>query len=210
MPKDHLIWCGPEKAPTELTRSCERVVELWSFPRKGNVHLKLENIHKKLASDLPSIVLDMLEVSSYVYCADQAVSRGGDAGRGDGRDWRRNLRFYLPVREVGVWNRPEVKNSLINTLGFLSDDNYEFNFRTLNQEVPVNRYIDFGPWFEGDDVVLFSGGLDSLAGTIEETLNQGKRIFLVSHRSVAKISKRQVDLLKRLTDLQDISGSFMH
>jgi hypothetical protein len=85
--------------------------------------------------NMPSITVDMLEIASYVYCADQAVSRGGKAGREHGKDWYRNFRFEIPVRNLTIWNRDEVKEALGNTLNFLSDDQYEFSFRKLSVDV---------------------------------------------------------------------------
>ena len=37
---------------------------------------------------------------------------------------------------------------------------------------------------------MFSGGLDSLAGAIDEVLNQKRRVLLVTHKSTSKLNKR--------------------
>lgn len=211
--EQYLIWCGPGKAPLGSLKKYRRVITLDTYPGKDNVHLKFENISAKLARDLPSIAWDMLEIGMYVYSADQTVKRGGDAGRGDGKDWYRNFVFEIPVRNPGLWARPAVKDALAETLGFLSDDHYEFTFRELTREIPHDSYFDFDegqPWFDADEVLLFSGGLDSLAGAIEEVVNLKKKVVLVGHRPVAKISKRQRDLLKHLTDRVRAHGRFLH
>jgi len=72
-----IIWCGPDKPEAITGNPKTKLVHLWTYPH-GNVNLKAENISKKLLQELPPLVMDMLEVGSYVYCADQAVSRGGD------------------------------------------------------------------------------------------------------------------------------------
>ena len=213
MSKKHLIWCGPETPPSQFTSQYDRKLRLNTFPRQPNVFLKLENISTKLAQNIPSIAMDMLEVGSYVYCADQSVSRGGATWRGDGRDWIRNLTFDIPVRHPEIWNSNHVKEDLTETLGYLSDDNYEFNFREVQQEIPLELYFDFHeekPWFDAEGVLLFSGGLDSMAGAIEEIINRQRKVVLVSHRPVAKISKRQTDLLQELCNLRNIQGKFLH
>lgn len=47
-------------------------------------------------------------------------------------------------------------------------------------------------------MVLFSGGLDSLAGALDELLGPRKRIVLVSHYSSTKLASRQRDLARAL------------
>jgi 7-cyano-7-deazaguanine synthase in queuosine biosynthesis len=52
--------------------------------------------------------------------------------------------------------------------------------------------------FTPDEVILFSGGLDSFAGTVEELVAHGKKVALVSHRSAAKIIDAQNYLIDQL------------
>jgi hypothetical protein len=89
------------------------------------------------------MVLDMLEIGIYVYCADQSVSRGGDTWRGDGKNWIRHFTFNIPVRNPQLWNNKDIKSILTDVLGFLSDDFYEFNFDRLEKEIPLDQYFDF-------------------------------------------------------------------
>lgn len=211
--KEHLIWCGPDDTPRELHPKFDRVLPLSTVRGPGNVYLQVENISRKLARDLPAIARDMLEVGSYVYSADQAISRGGRARRGDGQDWFRNLHLDIQVRRPELWNRSEVKDALSDALRKLSGDNWEFSFRKLTKDIPVDGYFPFDkgePWFLADEVLLFSGGLDSLAGAIDEISNRQKKVVLVSHRPVAKISKRQVELVERLTRCENASGKVLH
>ena len=54
--------------------------------------------------------------------------------------------------------------------------------------------------FTPDEVILFSGGLDSFAGTVEQLVAHGKKVALVSHRSAPKIidaQNRLIDHLRR-------------
>jgi len=52
-----------------------------------------------------------------------------------GQDWRRGFSFHIPVRVPELWSSPLVISALRNTLGFLSDDEYDFHFtrRTRSQ-----------------------------------------------------------------------------
>lgn len=90
-------------------------------------------------------------------------------------------------------------------LRFLSNDKYVFEFCQLEKERPVQEYIELGdqqdwPFYGVDRVLMFSGGLDSLAGAAE-TAAQGKKLVLVSHRPVSTIYKRQRDLFQKLREI---------
>jgi hypothetical protein len=52
-----------------------------------------------------------------------------------------------------------------------------------------------GTAFTPDEVILFSGGLDSFAGTVEQLAEHGKNVALVSHRSASKIAGVQKQLV---------------
>lgn len=87
---------GTDDPPIER-KSGVRLIELRIARERGFVHLVLENISKKLVREIPSLLVDMLEIGSYVYAADQATRRGGETLPREGRDWRRELRFDIPV-----------------------------------------------------------------------------------------------------------------
>jgi 7-cyano-7-deazaguanine synthase in queuosine biosynthesis len=206
------IWCGPD-GPTGKPPDGSRPIRLSTFPDLENVHLKLENISKVISKDIPSLLLDMLEVGSYVYSADQAVSRGGKTLPHEGRDWRRDFRFEIPVRNPDIWNSEEVGKLLRSTLSFLSDDFYEFHFRQLCKDVPIQQYFDFDegrPWFEADEVMLFSGGLDSFTGLCQATIENSRRVVLVSHRPAPQLCKRQLKLLEEFRSVTDHQYRVLH
>jgi hypothetical protein len=99
-----------------------------------------------------------------------------------GSDWRRSFLFIIPVRSPDHWSSRKVLEPLCETLSFLSDDDYAFEFERATNPPPLERYLDLGgdepAAFTPDEVVLFSGGLDSLGGTIEELSSSAKRIAL--------------------------------
>ena len=167
-----------------------------------NITLKLEDISKRLVENVPDLLVDLVEIATYVFCADQASSRGGEAQAGMGSDWRRSFRFIIPVRSPDHWSSPKVLEPLCETLSFLSDDDYAFEFERATNPPPLERYLDFGgeeaAAFNPDEIVLFSGGLDSLSGAIEELSSSAKRIALVSHRSSPKIFGHQRQLVAEL------------
>jgi 7-cyano-7-deazaguanine synthase in queuosine biosynthesis len=170
---------------------------------RSNITLKLEDISKKMVRNVPDLLIDLIEIATYVYCADQATSRGGRVQVGMGADWRRSFRFVIPVRNPDHWNHRSVLEPLCSTLSFLSEDDYAFEFEKATNPVPFQNYLEFGDdgggaAFKADEVVLFSGGLDSLSGAIEELSTNGKRVALVSHRSSPKIFDRQKHLISEL------------
>ena len=55
------------------------------------------------------------------------------------------------------------------------------------------------PFYQAERVIMFSGGLDSLAGAVESAAH-GKPLVLVSHRPVAQTNTRQRELFKLLRE----------
>ena len=193
---ERLVLCGGAKRTSE-----ESTLQLALDGRAQNVMLKLEDISKRLVANVPDLLIDLVEIATYIYCADQATSRGGEVQAGMGSDWRRRFRFVIPVRQPDHWNSPKVLGPLCDTMSFLSEDDYAFEFERTTNPTGVNNYLELseasGP-FKADEVVLFSGGLDSLSGVIEE-LSAGKNsVALVSHRSSPKIFEYQKQLVEEL------------
>ena len=58
----------------------------------------------RVHSIVPDLLIDLVEIATYVYCADKATGRGGDAQVGMGADWRRSFRFVIPVRNLTLRN----------------------------------------------------------------------------------------------------------
>ncbi|MEQ8652424.1 MAG: helix-turn-helix domain-containing protein [Kiloniellales bacterium] len=186
----HRIRCGgPVEAPDGSL-----VFEIDGRPHRAR--LRIEQLYQRLVAGISDRALDLLEIAAYVYAADSALPRGGLSDPGLGARWRRHLRFEIPVRDAVHWRRPGVLGPLTETLGLLSDDLYSFSF--LEQERPPasGDYFDFGQdeGFMPDQVLLFSGGLDSLAGALDEVVNRKGRVVLVSHQSATKLQKVQRDL----------------
>jgi hypothetical protein len=155
-----------------------------------------------MAADLPDVLADLVEAACYVYCADQFTPRDSPQMTRLGEHWRRRFRFVIPVRRPEIWSRPEVVSALTSGLGFLSDDAYTFRFLKKEDPTGLQPHLEFaqdGPpsGFRPDDVCLFSGGLDSLAGAAEALL-EGRRVALVSHQASTMIASRQNDLVAAL------------
>jgi hypothetical protein len=200
MPRnEHLALCGGLEAPRKGSASS---LNLSLHGTSANVHLRISDISRRLLANIPDALVDLLEVASYIYAADSAVPRGGRTDARMGARWRRKFRFVIPVRLPHLWSSNSVLSALVETLSLLSEDDYGFEFKPLENPPVVTNYFEFpdaeGIGFTPDEVILFSGGLDSFAGTVEEVMVHGKKVALVSHRSASKIAGAQKHLVDQL------------
>lgn len=168
-------------------------VKLRTYGSHRNVRLKLDQIGTQLNRDIPSRLIDLIEIAAMVYIADQIAHRGAYDVELMGACWRRQLRFEIPVRDQAFWSSPGVSDALVELLSFLSEDEYTFVFRQFCSPPALDRYLDFGDEHGGapaESVVLFSGGLDSLGGVVERVVGSRERSILVSHESSPKLRTR--------------------
>ena len=192
-----VVACGGTPSPTPPsvvgTGSRWRALSLDLHGSRQNVALQVGAITKAMAANLPDVLVDLLEIAAYVFAADQAIARG--EATNDGQSWRRRFEFQIPVRTPERWSEPDVKEALIQVLSFLSDDEYTFRFTKIEAPPSVQLYFEgIGPGFDAEEIVLFSGGLDSLAGAIQESIIDRKRVALVSHDSASKRSPMIAEL----------------
>ncbi len=154
---------------------------------------------------LPDRLLDLLEIASYVYCADRMTSRGSrDAV--EYHSWSRTFEFVIRVRDEAFWNKSEVKQALSDALKFVTGDReYRFDFQSGHSTLPTSLFDseEFSVAGENDvSVILFSGGLDSLAGALERLVNTDEQVCLVSHQSfqpsIIRTQKSLANALKSL------------
>jgi hypothetical protein len=147
--------------------------------------------------------MDFLEIASYVFTADCSTQRGEWKDDKGEEPWGRDLAFLIGVREPEFWEAPKVKGLIHEVLRFLSNDTYSFQFVPLEKDrraqTPYFEFRDKDDWpfYKPDRVVMFSGGLDSLAGIVEAAASGGKSV-LVSHRSVSTLDSRQKKLFGEL------------
>lgn len=198
MPADHLVGCGglpPGPPPADFDRAREHALN--NGGDRPNVRLRIEDVHHLLKEALPDALLDLLDVAAYVYAADQCAPRSTSA-HNLGDRWHRRFRFRVPVRVPDLWTSPAVARALPDALAFLTDDEYRFEFEPWAGARPgQQQYFAFGgtPFAaEVDEVALYSGGLDSLAGAVDAAVNRKVRAVAVNHRSHEKWTRRLNDL----------------
>ena len=186
-----------------------KLLELSSLGPTANVNIRIEDVARVFLRHLSPRLVDLVEIASFVYTADCATRRGIDWGEQGGVEaWGRDFHFVISVRDLEFWQQPQIAKSLSEILTFLSDDKYRFDFEQLHDERPVQEYLEFGdleewPFYGADRVLMFSGGLDSLAGAVE-TAYGGEKLILVSHRPVGTLSRRQRELYGSLRILYPV------
>lgn len=197
---------GAKVAANDPIAAGRTPVHLDAVGRKSNVNIRFENVANIFRQNLSPRLIDFLEIASYVYSADCATSRGKKWADDDSTEpWSRDFSFVIPVREPEFWARAEIQCLIVDILEFLSSDKYSFNFVALKSDRSQQHYFEFGdlkdwPFYAPSRVIMFSGGLDSLAGAVE-TAAAGEKLVLVSHRPVSTIETRQNILFKELQKL---------
>ncbi len=200
----HLILCNGY--PRGARRPSEwNAVEPMELITNGNVTLKISDLTDRMCERLPSVVHDLVELAALVYAADQSCRRVRGKTIDWGETWHRAFRFEVQVRDAEFWDRDDVKQALIEGLSFLSGDDYEFEFRRHPNPPSFPEYLQYNKSAGAPDpvekVILFSGGLDSLTGAVEDILVHGRRIAMVSHKPVDHLAVKQrtlfADIVRR-------------
>src|SRR5690554_6162301 len=101
MPNERAILCG--NAPHKNNGQGVKPLRLRLWGRGAEVHLKSDDLSRPVSTDIPTTFADLIEIATYVYAADQAMTRGGPGVENVGADWRRRLLFNIPVRNAAFW-----------------------------------------------------------------------------------------------------------
>ena len=176
--------------------------------RSGVINERNLNIHLPqfigAVNYVPDRLLDLLEIASYVYGADRNTHRGSKNDV-EYHKWSREYHFAVRVRDYDFWRQPEVLKALNDLLSFLSGNLcYHFTFEAGHSTAQATLFDkeEFAMIPNPDArVVLFSGGLDSLAGVVEMLDTTVNQLYLVSHRSgqpaTGKTQDKLLEALRR-------------
>ncbi len=157
---------------------------------------------------LPDRVLDLLQVAAMVFCADR-MARRGERDSVNYFSWARSFEFHISVLDYDFWEADRVKTALSKALCFMTGDrSYKFDFHKAdNRHFEEKKYQQLSFFATESDritdidayhVMLFSGGLDSLAGLLEELYDESRKVITVSHKSNNVVIHLQNELLKKL------------
>ncbi len=124
-----------------------------------------------------------MEIAAYVFSANVRIGHkypqphytSGQA---------RALRFHINVRDYDFWMQQDVKDILERLLfQETGGDEYSFCFYKMQPGAAIDKRPVWNPFNEEQEVILFSGGLDSVAGLIEQLETTAKKVILVSHQA---------------------------
>lgn len=146
---------------------------------------------------------DLIDIAMAAYVADRLVKRE-PAPRSDPfrLDWYRSLSIRLGVRNPSLWRSREVSARLCDLLGWVTEDNWEFDFvkrSTQRRPAETQGFLFASPPQPPTTVALFSGGLDSLTGACE-LIDHDLRgdVVLVSASSSTRLRAVQGQLTRQL------------
>ena len=185
--------CNGAGRPKDLAKNAK--VTSLSYCRDNpdrNVNLQLPGFVAQLFH-LPPRILDLLEIAAFVFAGDRTASRGSKDAV-ELHAWRRVMRFVIRVRDADFWNQASVKQRLSAALLFMTGDRaYLFDFEPGHSTPPTSLFDreEFAVTpKEPSSVVLFSGGIDSLAGVLDRLESTKENLYLISHRSGQPSTKR--------------------
>ena len=137
--------------------------------------------------------IDVLVLATHVHAADTRISRTSESQDG----WTREIRLVVPVSDPDRW--AAATPTFVRLLNFLTGDRWTLNFRLRPSPfttvgIPRPARVAAPPF---NDLVLFSGGLDSLIGVIN-TLESGRNPLLISHAGEGATSDAQYTIFRML------------
>jgi len=164
---------------------------------KGNVRAKIQFLHDSCKLSITGIMEDLLRLATCCLESDKIIHRGTENDLSLS-NWERELHVTASVCNSEFWNLAKTKQLLSDYLNYLTGDDWHFEF--INDRQPgwastLFRGIGENPdGAELNEVLLFSGGLDSLCSLLIK-INEGKKPLLASHIPNYNISSIQKELL---------------
>lgn len=152
----------------------------------------------KFTNQRSGLAFDIFLIGCYVYGIDILLPRKDFSTNG----WSRDIEVEFPVESPEVFEN--VKTELEHLLSFLTGD--EWNVSFIKREVTLlYEFKQHAKVFTDEyrqsfkKVSLFSGGLDSLIGVIDQLAKSKDRMVLVSHYDAAfKGAKSDQDKIHKI------------
>ena len=167
-----------------------------------NVEICLPRFIAQVAH-LDDRLLDLLEIAGYVFAGDRLTTRGRTDSL-EYHSWSRTIEYVIRVRDISFWSRSEIGTALSAALHFMTGDHeHRFSFVAGQHTEPSHLFDQAGvtlPAPQDPRVMLFSGGLDSLAGSLELVAQPTATACLVSHESQHGTIRTQRSLAQALQE----------
>lgn len=170
--------------------------------------LDTSQLYSRYGYLLPPTIRDLLDLSSWIMYLDRSYKRPRYERRGhrELRGWSREFHIKLGTRDPSLWASSQVKTCLEDLLDWLTEDSWDLSFGKVEQLYPEQP-----PLFPSDPtndlIVLYSGGLDSLAGTVSLLEAYPARTLILTsatYDSLRKLIIRQVQELRNTFGVQRV------
>jgi 7-cyano-7-deazaguanine synthase in queuosine biosynthesis len=148
------------------------------------LNIDFQNLYK-FTREKNGIGVDVFLIGCIVYGIDILLPRKDFSING----WARDIEVEFPVESPKTFNKG--KDELEQLLSFLTGDYWQISFNQRDATLPLYikkpraRVVSVIYRQSHKKVSLFSGGLDSLVGVIDQLAKSKDRIVLVSHYDAA-------------------------
>lgn len=170
---------GNSSAPQKITVSMNG--------EKPTFRISAGGFAKFPASPLASRLLDLVDIAGVLLAADECFGRNRATTPDEKTKQPHDLAFEIQVREPTFWSRREVNSAIADAVEFLSEKKVSFGFSSITTPVSNIEYFRFdartGLTMPVQHVVLFSGGIDSLAGVLEMLETSSSDVAIVTQLS---------------------------
>lgn len=154
------------------------------WPRQASRRLRPAEIASAFGKEISPRDADMLSLAMSVYEADRLTLRGIPTSNSSPsqRPWVRRLRIEVGVRDVTFWMSSTVRDTVVDLLQWLTGDSWYVTFKPMRSafEGEGQQFLFSTPLERPVRVALFSGGLDSLAGAVNEMVNRPSDYFILA------------------------------
>jgi hypothetical protein len=164
-----------------------------SFVSEQHFFVRDEEIIGLFGSKIDSLHLDWIDLAIAVYVADRLSLRESVKNR---NNWKRKFSVKIAVRNLETWQNEDLQDELKNVLNYYTDDDWEFEFLSLESNDrlnSINNKLPIPP-AKTPRVALYSGGLDSFAGISRQLYeNEDENSFIL----VSGVTNHRQDFQQR-------------
>lgn len=190
--------------PDELALISLRYTGDDAIEHSSNIKFELKPLWE-FCRDTDSPAFDFLMLSVIVYNVDRLLNRSLHSNDG----WKRDITLEgVPARNMASMNA--AANLFERSISFLTGDKWTIHFAQYpawNYTPVTNHDYQRGDYSK---VALFSGGLDSLIGFVDEaySLRDGDKMLLISHVEQGKEGNDQKGIMDYCTDHHIFEGKY--
>ena len=139
-----------------------------------------ETIADSFGRKLAPLLSDWIDIALACYLADRLSRRPQPHGPSL-EQWSRVLNLKISVRRLNVWKQPSVQRRLVSLLNLLSDDDWRIQFvrrKTPGRLAEKQGHLFRTRFSKPPIVALFSGGLDSFCGAVQQVSDLSNHSFV--------------------------------